>query len=160
IVGISLLGYIATKFLGTKVGTLLSGILGGVISSTATTISYSRRAARVPESSQLAGVIIAIASTIVFFRVFVEVGVVAPGILYSVTRPLAAMMGLMALISAGMYFLHDRESTQVPVDENPSELRAAILFGLMYAAVLFVVAAVQENFDNRALYFVAALSGL
>lgn len=160
IVGISLLGYIVTKFLGTKAGTLLSGILGGVISSTATTISYSRRAARVPESSQLAGVIIAIASTIVFIRVFVEVGVVAPGILYSVTPPLAAMMGLMALIAAGMYFLHDREGTEVPLDKNPSELKAAILFGLAYAAVLFIVAAVQENFDHRALYFVAALSGL
>ncbi|MEX0794642.1 MAG: MgtC/SapB family protein [Pirellulaceae bacterium] len=160
IVGISLLGYIATKFLGTKAGTLLSGILGGVISSTATTISYSRRAARMPESSQLAGVIIAIASTIVFIRVFVEVGIVAPDILSSVTPPLAAMMGLMALISAGMYFMHDREAPQVPTDKHPSELKAAILFGLAYAAVLFIVAAVQENFDDEALYLVAALSGL
>lgn len=160
IVGISLLGYITTKFLGTKAGTLLSGILGGVISSTATTISYSRRAARAPESSQLAAVIIVIASTIVFIRVFVEVGIVAPGILYSVVPPLAVMMGLMALISTGMFLLHDREATPVPVDRNPSELKAAILFGLMYAAVLFVVAAVQENFDDSALYLVAALSGM
>jgi uncharacterized membrane protein (DUF4010 family) len=134
--------------------------LGGVVSSTATTISYSRRAAEAPETSHLAALIIMIASTIVFIRVMVEIAVVAPAIFWQVVPPLAAMMGLMAVISGVMYFFLNKKGDQIPLDKHPSELKAAIIFGLLYAAVLFVVAAVQENFDNQALYFVAALSGL
>lgn len=160
IVGISLLGYICIRFLGTKAGTVLSGILGGVISSTATTISYSRRASRAPATSHLAALIVTIASTIVFIRVLVEIAVVAPDILLDVGPPLIAMMALMAAISAGLYLLLAKQEEPIPVDENPSELKAAIIFGLLYAAVLFAVAAVQENFDDQALYVVAAFSGL
>jgi uncharacterized membrane protein (DUF4010 family) len=48
----------------------------------------------------------------------------------------------------------------MPEQENPSELKSALLFGLIYAVVLFVVAAVKERYGNRGLYVVAGLSGL
>jgi len=48
----------------------------------------------------------------------------------------------------------------MPVHENPTELKSALLFGLIYAAVLFAVAAVRERFGSRGLYVVAAVSGL
>lgn len=66
IVGISLGGYIGYVFFGAKAGTLLGGILGGLISSTATTVSYARRTRQSPELSTLAALVIMIASTIVF----------------------------------------------------------------------------------------------
>lgn len=160
IVGISLGGFICYKFFGAKAGTLLGGILGGLISSTATTVSYSRRARRTPEVSNLAAFVIMIASTIVFGRVLIEVAVVAPDILRDIAPPLAVMMGLMAIISVGLFFFRNGEAEQIPLDEDPSELRAAIIFGVLYAAVLFAVAAVKEHFGNEALYIVAALSGL
>ena len=50
IVGISLGGYVVYKFWGNQAGIVLSGILGGVISSTATTVSYAKRAAETPKS--------------------------------------------------------------------------------------------------------------
>jgi uncharacterized membrane protein (DUF4010 family) len=160
IVGISLGGYIAYKFLGAGSGTLVSGILGGLISSTATTVSYSRHTRRSPAVSGLAALVIMIASTVVFGRVLVEVAVVAPSILADIMPPLAAMMGIMAVITVGLYFFRSGDQGDVPLDEDPSELPAAIIFGLLYAAVLFAVAAVKEHFDNEALYVVAALSGL
>lgn len=160
IVGISLAGYIAYKFLGTGTGTLVSGVFGGLISSTATSVSYSRRAHRSPAISSLAALVIMIASTIVFARVLIEVAVVAPGILRDIAPPLAVMMGIMVLISVGLYFLSSEEQEHVPMEEDPSELPAAIIFGLLYAGVLFAVAAVKEHFGKEALYVVAALSGL
>jgi uncharacterized membrane protein (DUF4010 family) len=160
IVGISLGGYIAYKFLGAKSGTLVSGILGGLISSTATSVSYSRHARRSPAISSLAALVIMIASTIVFGRVLIEVALVAPGILPKIAPPLAVMTGIMAVISVALYFLGSGKQDKVPLEEDPSELPAAIIFGFLYAGVLFAVAAVKEHFGNEALYVVAALSGL
>jgi uncharacterized membrane protein (DUF4010 family) len=160
IVGISLGGFIAAKFLGARSGTLVSGILGGLISSTATTVSYARRSRISPSMASTAAVVIMIASTIVFGRVLIEVAVVAPAILWDIAPPLAVMTGIMILISAGLYVLGGSNHAELDLDDDPSELKAAILFGLLYAGVLFAVAAVKANHDPQALYAVAALSGL
>ena len=160
IVGLSLGGYICYKFLGAGAGAILGGFFGGIISSTATTVSYARRTREVPELSALAAVVIMIASTVVFGRVLVEVFVVAPNIIMDVFPPLSVMMLLMALISVVLLWFRDPESEEIPLDDDPSELKAAIIFGLLYAAVLYAVAVVREHFDDQALYVVAALSGL
>lgn len=161
IVGISLSGYIAYRFLGAKGGTVVGGILGGFISSTATTVSYSRRTRHTPSLSHLAALVVMIASTIVFLRVVIEISVVAPGILFEILPPLLVMALVMALIATGLYFKSSgRRMQKIPLEEDPSELKAAILFGLLYAAVLVAVAAVKEHLGDQALYVVAAFSGL
>lgn len=160
IVGISLSGFIGSKFLGARAGTLLGGVLGGVISSTATTVSYAHRARRTPEVAPTATLVIMIASTIVFGRVLFEIAIVAPHILPDVGPPLAVMTGWMTLIAGVLFFFRRGQAEPVPLDDDPSELKAAIVFGLLYAAVLFAVAAAREHFGNEALYLVAALSGL
>jgi len=160
IVGISLGGYIGFKFLGASAGTIVCGILGGLISSTATTVSYSRRARRNEAISGMANVVLLIASTIVFGRVMVEILVVAPGILPVVGPPLMAMMALMALISALTHRSQAGAFSPQPIDEDPAEIKAAVIFGLLYAGVLLAVAIVKERFGNVGLLIVAALSGL
>ena len=131
-----------------------------IISSTATTVSYARRSRDVPELSSLAAVVIMIASTVVFGRVLAEVFVVAPNIIMDVFPPLSVMMLLMAVISASLLWFREPEAEEVPIDDDPSELKAAIIFGLLYAGVLYAVAVVKEHFGDEALYAVAALSGL
>jgi uncharacterized membrane protein (DUF4010 family) len=160
IVGIGLAGYVAYKLFGQKAGTILGGVLGGLISSTATSVSYARRAKSAPDAASLAAVVIMIASTIAFARVIVEVAVVAPGILGQVAPPLGAMFVLMALISAGIYFLSRGTRDELPEQENPAELKSALIFGAIYAVVIFAVAAAQDYFGTGGLYVVAVLSGL
>ncbi len=160
IVGISLLGYVAFRFLGSAAGTLLGGALGGVISSTATTVSYARRAARSPGASRTAAAVIAIASTVVFVRVLIELAVVAPGTLRHVAPPLLAMLALMVAVSAALYRGRRGTAAQELQEEDPADLRGAIFFGLLYAVVLFCAAVVSDRFGDRGLYVVAMLSGL
>ncbi|NLF68507.1 MAG: MgtC/SapB family protein [Candidatus Anammoximicrobium sp.] len=160
IVGISVGGFIAYKFLGARAGTLLGAVLGGLISSTATTVSYARRTRHTPAAIGLAAFVIMIASTIVFGRVLFEIGLVAPELLSAIAPPLVVVMALMGVLAAGMYWLRGSETEQVPLDEDPSQLKAAVVFGLLYAAILFSVAAGQQWLGNRGLYLVAALSGL
>jgi uncharacterized membrane protein (DUF4010 family) len=160
IVGISLGGYIAYKLFGETAGTLLGGILGGLISSTATTVSYARRTHGAPESAKLAALVILIASTVAIARVLVEVAVVAPGILGQVGPPLGVLLAWMALLSGGMYFFGRGEGDKMPEQENPAELKAALIFGAIYAAVILAVAAANDFFGSAGLYVVGILSGL
>ncbi|HEY7547772.1 MAG TPA: DUF4010 domain-containing protein, partial [Blastocatellia bacterium] len=104
IVGLSLAGYIAYKFFGENAGVLLGGILGGVISSTATTVSYSRRAASDPDTSRLAAIVVMTASAVVFARVLIEIAVVAPNFLFHAALPITAMLILFALFSAIVWY--------------------------------------------------------
>ena len=160
IVGISMAAYIVQRFLGERVSTPLAGILGGFISSTATTVSYARRAKENSQLSDAAAVVIMIASTVVFARVLIEISVVAPTLLGRVAPPLVAMMILMAVIS-GVAYLRSRLTLQQPAhDGPPKDLAAAVIFGLLYAGVLIAVAAAKEYLGSSGLYIVAAISGL
>jgi uncharacterized membrane protein (DUF4010 family) len=160
IVGISLAAHLAHQFLGDKVGTVLGGILGGLISSTATTVSYARQTRSQPHISGVAAVVIVIASTVVIGRVLLEVAVVAPEILGATAPPLIALGLFMAAISYAAFRFMSRELAERPDRNPPSSLRAAIVFGLLYGAILFAVAAAKEQFGDAGLYTVAAMSGL
>jgi uncharacterized membrane protein (DUF4010 family) len=160
IVGMSLGGYIAYKFFGRNAGILLGGILGGVISSTATAVSYSRRTNDDPDQSRTAAIIIMIASTIVFGRVLVEIAVVAPEFLRRTLLPVTALMVLCMIPSLVMWYRVRREPSHMPEQENPTQLKSALFFGAMYAVVLFALAAAKQYAGDEALYPVAILSGL
>jgi uncharacterized membrane protein (DUF4010 family) len=160
IVGLSLAGYLAFKLFGERTGTALAGVLGGLISSTATTVTYSQASRATPRSSRLAAVVVLIASSATFVRVLVEIGAVAPGIFATAGPPLATMLGFMVLLSAGVWFLGRSKESTAPSHENPSELKSALVFGFLYALVLLAVAAAEEHLGDRGLYAVAVLSGL
>ncbi|MGE0130624.1 MAG: MgtC/SapB family protein [Blastocatellales bacterium] len=160
IVGISLSGYIIYKFLGEKAGLLLGGVLGGLISSTATTVSYSRRTTNSPDSARPAAIVIIIASAIVFARLILEIATVAPSFLPVAVWPLAGMMAVTALFAGAMWFLDRDGKEQMPAQDNPSELKSALLFGLLYALILLAVAFAKDKYGSGGLYFIAGLSGL
>jgi len=132
-----------------------------VISSTATTVSYSRRSRDTPARSASAALVITLASVVVFGRVMVEVAVVAPGILLDVAPPLVAMMAFMgALALLLMLRTSDEGGLELEEQDPPSELTAAVIFGALYAAVLVGVALAREYLGTGGLYVVAGLSGL
>ncbi|MGW8284054.1 MAG: MgtC/SapB family protein, partial [Gemmatimonadota bacterium] len=161
IVGISMAGYVAFRMFGARLGTLAAGVLGGLISSTATTASYSRRSQQHPERSPAAALIIALASTVVFARVLFEIAVVAPSILRSTAGPILAMMGIMLLVSLALYRIGiGSQDLELADEEPPSDFRSAVVFGLLYAAVLVGVAFAREQWGDQGLYVVAAISGL
>jgi uncharacterized membrane protein (DUF4010 family) len=162
IVGISVAGYIASRFLSSATGALTTGIVGGIISSTATSVSYSRQSREAERRVPHAAFIILVASTVVFFRVAAEIGLVAPAILPRMLPQLAAMTLLMAATCGLHYllFLRRLPSERMVADIDPSNLKAAVVFGLLYAVVLFVIAFARDKFGDAGLYWVSVLSGL
>jgi uncharacterized membrane protein (DUF4010 family) len=160
IVGISLAAYVVYRIVGGGGGTVLVGLLGGLISSTASTVTFSRMTVKRPSLVPGASVMVLIASTVVFARVVVELAVVSWSALPSMAPPLLTMMAVMALISAVLYRRAGSGLAAPPPQEPPSDLRSAVLFGLLYAAVLVAVAFARTRLGDQGLYMVAFLSGL
>lgn len=160
VVGISLGGYIAYKFVGGGAGILLSGVLGGLISSTATSVSYARRTATAPEYTGAATAVILIASTLVYARLLVEIGLTAPGFLSTAAGPLGILGGVSAVLSLMCWLGVRRGSDGLPNQTNPTELKSALVFAGVYAVVLVAVAAAKQHYGHGGLYTVAAISGL
>ena len=65
-----------------------------------------------------------------------------------------------ALLSLFVWGTRKRQPADLPTHGNPSSLKSAMLFGLLYAIVIFAVAAAKESFGTGGLYIVAAISGL
>lgn len=160
IVGISLGGYIIYKFLGQKAGALAGGILGGLISSTATTVSFSRRSRTAPAASALAALVIMVASSVVFARILIIIGATAPGLLPVAGPPFGVTLALLLGLSVGYWFFTKPAETEMPAQGNPSELKAALIFAAIYALVLLAAAWARERFGSSGLYLVAIVSGL
>jgi uncharacterized membrane protein (DUF4010 family) len=160
IVGISLGGYVVYKFLGARAGAWASGVLGGLISSTATTVSLARRSKQSPQTPGLAAFVIIVASAIVFVRLGILIGATAPSFVRVALVPLVVMFAVLALLGWWNLRGRDEAAPSMPEQENPTELKPAIVFGLLYALVLLAIAAAKEYFGQSGLYAVAVLSGL
>jgi uncharacterized membrane protein (DUF4010 family) len=160
IVGTSLAAYLVGKFLGGTKGTALTGVLGGLISSTATTASLARRSRDHGACGISLAAITLIASAIVFVRVIAEVAIAAPAHLQSMLPPLLTMMFWFGLVAVIAHRISEKSGKHVADESPPSELKSAVIFGLLYAVVLLVVAAAREHFGDSGLYIAAAISGL
>jgi uncharacterized membrane protein (DUF4010 family) len=160
IVGIGLVGYLTYKLLGARQGAVLGGVIGGLVSSTATTVSFARRAASEPKSAGLAALVIMIASAMVYARVIAESAVVAPGHARTMLPPLAVMFAASLAVAGGLYFMSRDHHAPMAEQGNPADLKLAMTFAGIYAVISFVVAAVQSEFGAGALYPVAIVAGL
>jgi uncharacterized membrane protein (DUF4010 family) len=158
--GVSLIGYLALRLVGTKRSLLLVGAFGGLVSSTATTLVYAREAGARAAMLPVAGIIIVVANLMVLVRLAVVSIVVAPGALSVLLPVLAAGLVLGAALLARRY----RDTLAAPELaapqlSNPTSLRVAVGFGALYAVVLFVSAWLSERAGAGGLYAVAVVSG-
>ncbi len=160
IVGLSLAGYISYKFFGRNAGILLGGVLGGAVSSTATTVSYARGTRGDPAAVGTASIVILIASTVMYVRVLAAVAVVSLGFLKTVLAPMLILMLLTLLPALALWVRERRRPAHLPEQRNPTQLKSALVFGLMYATVLFALAAAKHYWSGSGLYAVSFFSGL
>jgi len=160
IVGMSLAAYVAYKVFSSRTGVILSGLLGGMISSTATTVSAARQTHKSTHGAGLGALIVMIASAVSFARVLAEIGIFASGKFTSLAMPIGAMLGAMVVITAGSFFLTRREDSQPPEQKNPAQLKTALIFAGLYAAIKYATAAAKDHFGSSGMYVVGVISGL
>jgi uncharacterized membrane protein (DUF4010 family) len=164
--GLSLVGYVATRWLGSGRGVPITGFFGGIVSSTAVTLSFARRSRDEADDAPLADSLAAgilLAWAVMFVRVAVEVAVVHPRLLPQLAVPLGALAVAAGAAAAIAYQRAGRAAapseSDVPL-RNPFSLVAAMRFAAFFAAVLLVVKLVEHYAPGRGLYGIAALAGL
>jgi uncharacterized membrane protein (DUF4010 family) len=161
IAGIGFAGYVATRLLGPGRGLAVTALLGGLVSSTAVTLSFSGRARNNAEGVPAAASAILLASAIMFGRMIVEVAVVHAPLLARLSLPLGA--SIVACVGASYWtYARARTSAGVPPAvplKNPFELGTALRFGLVFAGVIFASRAASLHAGDAGLFATAALAG-
>jgi uncharacterized membrane protein (DUF4010 family) len=158
--GISFLGYVLIKIVGSHHGIVLTGLLGGLASSTAVTLSFAERSRRAAELAKPFALAIILAWTVMFARVLVWVGTLNPALLRVVWLPIVAAGGVGLAYGAYLYFAPQEDDEEDVKIANPFELGPAIKFGLLYAVILVVSRAAQYYFGDTGVYISSVVSGL
>lgn len=173
IVGMSLAGYLAYRLLGDRTGPILTGVLGGIVSSTATTASFARRSRIASGSSNGSTnnpaaasdvhapvLIVLIAGAVMSVRVLIELAVVAREHFAAIAPPIGIVMGTSLAACSLAWARSRRRVSVIQQQENPAELKAPVVFAIAYTLVQFAAAGGKDWLGPSGLFVVAAISGL
>jgi len=158
---LSFVGYAGIRLLGPERGLGLTGVVGGLVSSTAVTLSMSGRARERAELGVPAALAVVLASTIMFARVYAIVAVVNPALAPQVALPMGAAT-LAGLLASLWLWLGSRRAGAGggPVAfKNPFELVQALKFALLFAAVLLGTKAAAIHLGTAGTYAAGVLAG-
>lgn len=159
--GLALAGYLALRIIGARHGAAVLGIFGGLASSTATTMMFSRHARDHGDLVRMSAIVILIANIMVMLRIAIISGIVAPGLMTPIAIVFACgVVPGIALTLIGWRTLASAGDLPMPEVRNPTELKTAISFGLLYAVVLLASAWLQDKSGSSGLFIVALASGL
>jgi len=161
VAGVSLSGYVAWRLTLGRHGLLLTGVLGGLVSSTATTLGYARQVAAGSQTLPAAVLVILLANATMLARVLFLVGVVAPDAL---PRALVLLVPALLVALAGVAWRWKSLDTAPAKGEaafrNPTQLGTALGFGAAYALVLLLSAWANDVLGAGGVLALAAASGL
>jgi len=158
--GLSYVGWIARRVVGAHQGVIVSGLLGGIISSTSVTLTFARDS-RAEGAQRLAlGAGVVAACTIMLLRVTLASAVLNPSLAKELPRyvGLAFLLGTAVVLAA--WRSNTAPSTKAAVTDSPLQLRAALQMTALFQVVLFVIIAVQARWGSEALVATSALVGL
>ncbi|MBU2440699.1 MAG: DUF4010 domain-containing protein, partial [Nanoarchaeota archaeon] len=160
--GISFVGYIAMKAVGAKKGMGLTGFLGGFVSSTAVSMSMSQNSKTIPKIVNPFVFAMVIASSTMFFRVLVVVGILNKTLLPKLLIPLITM-GAVGVIAAIIVWT---KKEKTPTDtkkvniNSPFTLKPALKFAIFFVIILFISKIGFMYLGSKGMYLTALLSGL
>ncbi len=162
IAAISFVGYFATKLIGERRGIMATGLFGGLASSTAVTVNFSRLARGRAGSESLLAAGILVASATMFPRMLVISSIFSWSLASALLWPVVAMT--IVSYSGAALFWHWSSSSSSQGGgarlKNPFELRPALIFAALLAAIMVLSRALSESFGDAGVYLLAAASGI
>lgn len=162
--GIGYIGYVSSRLLGGRRGAGITGLVGGLVSSTAVTAAMAQHARGVPAMLRPGQFATLVASTVMLARVLVVSVVINPRMTRTLALPLGAMMASMALGSFWKWRQLQRSAPD-SMDagelelQNPFSLLPALKWGALYAAILLASALARATFGDYGFVATAAVSG-
>ena len=159
--GISFIGYILIKLAGAKRGITLLGLLGGLASSTAVTLTLTQRSKSNPQLSKSFAQAIILAWTVMYIRLLIIVGAINISLIRILWLPVLATAAVGVLYVFILYKVQ-RQSNKLEhfTFANPFELGPAIKFGIIFSVVLLLSKVAQIYFGDTGIYIAGLVSGL
>ncbi|MCC7492089.1 MAG: MgtC/SapB family protein [Fimbriimonadaceae bacterium] len=163
--GISFLGYILTQWIGAQRGVALTGLIGGLASSTAVTLANAKRAREAPELVGPLALGTVLACTVMLPRLLLIIAAICPPLVPQVAPPFCMML-LVSLLYCALLYRDEREATrstdgQTAPHANPFELSAALKFAAIFAAVSLLLKWVKASgAGSQGLYVISFIGGL
>ncbi len=160
--GISYLGYLAHRYLFPQAGTLLTGVLGGLYSSTAATVVLARAARAAPEQAAFAPAAVILATAMMYARLLVVIVVLGHP---EAARSLAAPFGILFIVSLGLAALLAKtaktatDAGHPAVSSNPLDLPIAFLFAGLFVAFAAITNFVTLHFGADGLHVLSFVVG-
>ena len=145
---------------GPRQGIGLTGLLGGLVSSTAVTLSFAQRSQDEAELARPFALAITVAWTMMFARVLVEVAALNTRLLRVLWVPMAAAGAVGLAYCVYLYFAQRTDQEGKVGLSNPFELGPAVKFGLIYAAILLFSNAAQTYLGSTGVYISSVVAGL
>jgi uncharacterized membrane protein (DUF4010 family) len=158
--GVSLVGYLLVRLLGGRAGWSIAGALGGLVSSTATTLSFAGKVREAREQVSALAVGVVLASTILYARSAVVIALMDRELALHLAPRLAVLFGIGVLFAAAHYRRQPREAGEAMALGNPVELGRAATMALIFAVVIVVARVAQERLGTAGLWAVGAVGGL
>jgi len=158
---ISFIGYVLIKLVGPRRGVGLTGLLGGLVSSTAVTLSFTQRSRGHAALAKPFALAITVAWTMMFARLLVEAAVLNGQLLSALWIPIGGAGGA-GLVYCGylLFFAREKGGGEEIELKAPFELGPALRFAIAYAAILVVSRGAQMLLGDPGVYVSAAISGI
>jgi uncharacterized membrane protein (DUF4010 family) len=161
IAALSFAGYVAIRLAGPKIGVLLSGLAGGLVSSTAMTLNMARLAREHRERQKLFAAAIMLASAVMMLRVVIIVGIINAALLQLVAIPLVLAALAQAAVAGALGNWAQGDSEVAPLAlKNPFDLSVVLEFGALLALIMALAKAVSAWAGSKGALALAAVSGL
>jgi len=152
-------GYLAQKYFFREKGYLLTGLIGGVYSSTATTVVLARKASEVGNTSLMTAAIVA-ASAMMYLRLIVVAAIFNLKVAGMLLLPFAGFAAAGILIAALYTFRRSASASEsIAVDTNPLELGTAFLFAGLFMAMMALTQVVTTHFGTNGLHILSFAVG-
>ncbi len=156
--GVAFVGYALMRLGAGRSSQLIAGMLGGLVSSTATAVAYSRAARGLAESRDYETLVVA-SVAVSFVRTAIVLLFVSPELLGTLYVPLGAMFGVGLALTLARH-APIGQTVEAHQYGNPLGLRVAVSFAGFYALVLLTVEAAREHFAEAGLYLLSAIAAL
>ena len=158
----SFVGYFAIRALGATLGVLATGLFGGLVSSTATTVSFAKLASDAPQQGKVFAAGVVLANMVMAVRILILSAVLAPAFAAELLVPIGLAALTAALFVAFIWYRAQRAkvAAEAIAIANPFELSQAIKFAVQLTVILLLERFLSERFGEAGLYVLAAIAGL
>jgi uncharacterized membrane protein (DUF4010 family) len=158
---VGFVGYFLTRKFGHRVGLWLSGLLGGIVSSTAVSVAAGRIAQKNAAQGPTALQATLLASSVMYLRVLALIGFMNPAALASLWKPMAVLFAVGVLMSLGIRPAQKMPASDEPTSlRNPFEIQTALVFAALFVGLTVLTGFARDYLGGAGVLSLAGLVGV